>query len=787
MRCPMRSPVYFVVGLVVAVLLLTVVPAIAVAQTNTDEERDQNLPIGLTEEEMTRLHEIGTYQARSAPPPAPMRKCAQWEPATGVLIRYSYGFGLPYDLIRELAEDDTLHVLCRAGQQALCLNALQANGVNMAHVDLLDIRTDSIWTRDYGPQIGFVDGNWSFVDLVYNRPRPYDDLVPANLGTLWSCPVYGSSLVHSGGNILTDGHGTAFSTNLVWTENSGLTHEQIAQQMEAYLGISQYVVLPDISSTGIHHIDCWLKELDEETLLVKHVDPSNPTYAQLEANVASLQALTNCYGRPYNIVRVYCGSIGGSDVAAYTNALTINKKVLVPVYGISSDAAALATYQAAMPGYEVIGFDNGWLGDDAIRCRALEIHDRYMLVVDTNPLQDRSCSTGSYHVTAYIDDRSEAGLVSDSLLVYWRVAGSPTFNTLVMQATADPDSYQVDIPHQADLVDVEYYVFAKDNTGRRSTRPMVAPGAWYSFNTGQCPPSCEVVPASLDFGTVTIGNHADLAFTITNVGGGVLTGAVSEDCDHYSVVSGGGAYSLTAGQPVEVTVRFEPIVAGTLGCTVDAGGDCADVVCTGVGELPSSCEVEPASLDFGTVTIGDHADLAFTITNVGGGILTGAVSEDCDHYSVVSGTGAYSLTAGQSVDVTVRFEPTVAETLGCTVDAGGDCVDVVCTGVGEELSSSAGPMAIPSAFRLAPNSPNPFSSGTNVSYELPVDCQVRIEIYGILGEQVATLVDEYQKAGYRIAHWNPTAGNAGDPAAGIYLCKLQAGDYVEIRKMVYQK
>jgi agmatine/peptidylarginine deiminase len=475
----------FVVG-VLLILTPALQPASAQADTGLPQPTIQshNLPIGLTEEEMTRLDEIGMYHSSTAPPATPIRRPAQWEPVTGALIRYYNGFGLPVGMIREYAEDLTVHILCVAGQQTGCYNYLNSNGVNMANVDFIDISTNSMWTRDYGPQGVFAGGTWGIVDHIYNRPRPLDDDVNWQLGPLWGCSVYGTDLVHTGGNFLFDGHGTGFSTDLVWDENPGMTHAEIARWMEDYLGIDDYVVLPDVSSTGIHHIDCWMKVLNEETILVKEVAPSHAHYDELEANVATLETLTNCYGRPYNIVRVYCGSIGGSAVAAYTNSMILNNKVFVPLYGISTDAAALASYEAAMPGYEVLGYTGSWYSDDAIHCRTMAIHDRYMLIVDTNPLQDREYNTGDYRVTAFVDDRSEMGLVTDSLLVYWRVEGGPTYNAVAMQATAHPDSYYADIPVQADSADIEYYVFAKDNSGRRSARPVIAPDVWYTFNVG---------------------------------------------------------------------------------------------------------------------------------------------------------------------------------------------------------------------------------------------------------------------------------------------------------------
>src|SRR4030043_881527 len=75
--------------------------------------------------------------------------------------------------------------------------------------------------------------------------------------------------------------------------------------------------------------------------------------------------------------------------AAYTNSLIFNKKVFMPFYGIPEDKQALETGQEAMPGYEVIGFENdipvpvmdytGWQSFDGLHCRVRAIWDPGML------------------------------------------------------------------------------------------------------------------------------------------------------------------------------------------------------------------------------------------------------------------------------------------------------------------------------------------------------------------------------------------------------------------------
>ena len=102
--------------------------------------------------------------------------------------------------------------------------------------------------------------------------------------------------------------------------------------------------------------------------------------------------------------------------------------------------------------------------------------------------------------------------------------------------------------------------------------------------------------------------------------------------------------------------------------------------------IPPICGVDPDSLGFGTVMVGDSLDLTFTITNTGGGTLSDTVSEACEDYSLV-GDSTYSLMAGQSDTFTVRFKPQSAGTKICTIGTGNDiCSDVDCFGEGQEYS-----------------------------------------------------------------------------------------------------
>jgi hypothetical protein len=198
-------------------------------------------------------------------------------------------------------------------------------------------------------------------------------------------------------------------------------------------------------------------------------------------------------------------------------------------------------------------------------------------------------------------------------------------------------------------------------------------------------PECLIEPDTLDFGTVLTGNYTDLDFIISNTGGDTLSGTVSEACDHYTIISGAGAYALAADESLTVTVRFEPTVSGNHTCSIETGpGLCSDGFCSGDGMDPALCIIDPDTLDFGVVTVEDSLDLAFIISNGGGEILTGDVSKTCDHYSIVSGGGAYALAADETLTVTVRYKPGTVGLHECTIETGSAmCTDVYCSGTSE--------------------------------------------------------------------------------------------------------
>jgi hypothetical protein len=88
----------------------------------------------------------------------------------------------------------------------------------------------------------------------------------------------------------------------------------------------------------------------------------------------------------------------------------------------------------------------------------------------------------------------------------------------------------------------------------------------------------------------------------------------------------------------------------------------------------------------------------------------------------------------------------------------------------------------PSAISLFQNYPNPFNPSTTIRYELPRSSLVTLRVFNILGQEIATLVDGQKQAGCYEIKWN-----AGSFPSGVYFYRLQAGDFVQTKKLVILK
>lgn len=438
-------------------------------------DNNSELPIGLTENEISRLDEIHSMGRETIPPPSPVRNIAEYESMQGALIRYP--FGLSIDIIAELSEGVKVYCMVSSNQQNSAVSTMENGGVNMDNIELIIGPTDSYWTRDYGPW-WVVDGDnkVSIVDFTYNRPRPNDNDAPLKISNHLDVPYYASEIVHAGGNYMTDGLGTAASSDLVYEENT-ITEDEIDMLMQDYYGIDTYHVVDDPNNTYIDHIDCWGKYLSPTKILIRQVPNNHPQYDEIEESAEYFSSSLNEWGEPWELYRVWT-----PNDQPYTNSFIINQKILVPMTGGDWDDEALGVYENALPGYEVLGFYGSWESTDALHCRVKGIPDMEMLQVFHNPLDNGSLPVeAEYPIQALIDDLSGDGLIIDSMKVFWRLLGAEDWsNQQIYKADSSEniDLWVGGIPALIDTGTIQYYIQAADSSGRVETSP---PAGWHSF------------------------------------------------------------------------------------------------------------------------------------------------------------------------------------------------------------------------------------------------------------------------------------------------------------------
>jgi agmatine/peptidylarginine deiminase len=472
-------------------------------------------------------------QTFTSPPELPVRTMAEWEELQALVITWNPGNGgntwrdILTEITRAAREECTVLVVCSSQSIVTAAqNYLVSKGVDLSSNVLFFIApNNSIWVRDYGPTSvysGDVDSLLS-VDWIYNRNRPYDNIVPEKLGQLLQIPVYATTqapydLVNTGGNFMSDGMGTAFASKLVLRNNdqiangegadpndifgtSNHTTLEIDNILQEYMGINRYIKMDELPYDGIHHIDMHMKLLDEETLLVGEYPVGISDGPQLEANLLYvLSQFKTAFGHDFKVVRVpmppfvggqYPPFGGVSQYSAlyptYTNAVFVNRTVIMPKYNIPMDAAAQDTFQKYLPGYKIVPVDcNGIINSGgAVHCITKEIgvRDPLLILHSVLPCQDNSIHP-AYDVYATLKHRS--GIASAK--VFFRTDQDSPWQSVAMEYVDMDDTafvWKGTIPLQNPGKTVFYYLEATANSGKTFTRPITAPAGGWSFCVNQ--------------------------------------------------------------------------------------------------------------------------------------------------------------------------------------------------------------------------------------------------------------------------------------------------------------
>ena len=461
---------------------------------------------------------------------------AEWEPALGTII--AWPLGIPHKLVVELAKDNKLFTMVPDESAKKEAEEWFSNwGIDLNNVQFIfaEQSVDAWWLRDWGPHAVFTDGQMKLADGQYPNSTPFseiacdaelgfifiekdeetgaeivvptttEDMAPYKIGEAMDFEMVELPFVFTGGNVLSDGRGTAFSTCIIANENQymGLKKERFFKKAEDLLGIEHYNIISNFEKNGIQHIDCFMKMLDEERLFVIRPPEDHelfPIYENIVQN--ELSQLKNCFGRTYEILRLDTERYEKEELAAYSNSIIVNQNIYVPLFGITQDSIALKQWEAAMPGYIVKGFEFvmaeepklseqarenykgkiGWNSGDALHCRTRAMWDPQMLYISIDRIPKKVAEADGYEVHSKIIDYSGKGLIENELKLFWRLKGESSWNEITLKKEGEND-YLAMIPRIEKRNAVEYFISAKSNSGKnRNHAPYKPKRALFLFS-----------------------------------------------------------------------------------------------------------------------------------------------------------------------------------------------------------------------------------------------------------------------------------------------------------------
>jgi hypothetical protein len=228
---------------------------------------------------------------------------------------------------------------------------------------------------------------------------------------------------------------------------------------------------------GIHHIDMHIKLLDEETLLIGQYPTGTADGPQIEANLQYiLSTFNSLFGTPYKVIRIVMPPDGNGDYPdafgdyrTYTNAVFVNKTVILPTYAQQYDTTAIRIYREALPGYTVTGINCNSIipQSGAIHCITKEIATSDPLLISHQSLDDTYDTVNPYQIDARIQHRSGISTAE----VYYRTDTMQPYVSVPMTLTSTPNNTWTGyIPAQAVGARVYYYVNATAVSGNKFVR-----------------------------------------------------------------------------------------------------------------------------------------------------------------------------------------------------------------------------------------------------------------------------------------------------------------------------
>ncbi len=417
-----------------------------------------------------------------------MRCPAEYERNEGLFIAWDGYTTVLTELAVQITNQDPEAIVYIAvdttAEQNNVTSTLTSAGADMDQVEFMVCTTDTVWMRDYGPRFVFEDGTRTIIDHTYNRPRYNDNDFPDYVASTWGEPQYDIPLTHGGGNFHLFTNGEAFMSDLILTENPGLSEQDVIDLYAEYQGVD-LTIYPGFPTSfdSTQHIDMWMLPVGDDKVIIGEYAPSTGQPYTITEN-----AVADFTSRGYTVYRTPGWNSGGTHYT-YTNAVIINDLVLIPAFQYSfEDSQARQVFQTAMPDHTVIQVDCSSIihAAGAIHCIVMHIPSTdieptialdsgsygcestaAITVTDWYANADGgSVETVSVTVTSNTDPTGEVVLLTETGVNTARFEG-----TLVLSTSAGTGILQVS---EYDTVTAEYTIDVFDTASVDCTAPLIS-------------------------------------------------------------------------------------------------------------------------------------------------------------------------------------------------------------------------------------------------------------------------------------------------------------------------
>ncbi|MCW8891182.1 MAG: agmatine deiminase family protein [Sedimenticola sp.] len=280
-------------------------------------------------------------------------------------------------LTQQITRFQPLLIVCNSPQhQKTVAEKIAQYGISTARISFALAASNDTWARDHAPLTCIGNDGAQLLDFQFNGwgnkyPSELDNQISQTLfeaGTFDSTPHQTIPLILEGGAIETDGDGTLLATRssvLTESRNPGLSQADIEAILSNALGFDRFLWLNHGHLTGDDtdgHIDTLARFADSETILYATATADDPDLPEMEAMAAELRQFRQRDGQPYKLVPLpaippITDESGERVPAGYANFLIINQAVLLPIYNITEDEAALRCLERCFPGREIIPID----------------------------------------------------------------------------------------------------------------------------------------------------------------------------------------------------------------------------------------------------------------------------------------------------------------------------------------------------------------------------------------------------------------------------------------------